>query len=1149
VPARLLGLVSFSALLLFFAPAAHAEVKAGAAAVDASWHVGASAGQYAGDCVLEPQASCLSVDPSSDTFDPTVHAYRRRPSYGMQSRLSVRAIVIEGPTGERNAIVKNDFYIPQDLVYRRAAQLMEGDDCGIDAEHLTMVSTHNHSSPMYSSSSWGVWAFQDVFDVRFFNYMAERMAAAVRQACDELVPARVGASVGQFDKTHRHSFGPAVADDGTPAGYPNSNTDHDLTVIRFDDISNPADPEPLANLVNWSGHPEFLEGNDLISADYIGHTERIADRETDALTIWTQGAVGTAEPERSTYHSIHERLEFSHKDYAQAEYAARLLGDEIKDTWEEVESGNPEEPGRFVPFDDDFPVKLDDRWFPGPFSHPYPGVSNCRMDKGLEGNPQLPVIGLPDCQGVAGGLGTLTDLIGLPDPGGTIPGIDPGLTTDDFQSLGIPVPENYSAPAYTGLQEDIDVHLQGLRLGDIYLPMCSCEQWFDQSQNIETRTDKIAGNEHLGFDWGEQCDPLPGNEWACPNPNDPSQFLPPVSDHEYRRMRAQVNNAANGWNNAENVLEAESEPVDPNQIKGNYTHDDRCGATPLTPGDEPCGPAETSPSADLGYALTVPIAMANDYNGYIATYREYQRGDHYRKALTGWGPHSSDYMASRLVHIGRRLKNPLVLPPADQAQEAILAVKAELDTAINDQRALALGTIGGTAISAYEAALPDDLDPGATAQPADVERFGASFFSWRGGSNFTDNPRVRVEREISPGQWETYADQSGELPVTLEFPASTDVPSYLTGGAAWEWTAHFEAFVSPFDTGERPLATPPGSYRFVVEGERRDGGGPVAYHLESEAFEVSPWSGITVDDFRLEGDGTMSFAVGPRSSYTVGGPSSDVAVEGAGPEIEAEIGPVDYPDSYESEARFIRNRRTAYRDPGAPGDPAQLEWFCFTCSFRPWVDAGDAETAEVTIIEEASGDTERVSATLSGGRWRTTRTLEGGEVAVVERGAVEDEHGNFNGAASNVLSGGPAPPPPPPGACGTLRTGTGAGEELLGDDASELLLGLDGDDVLDGGGGDDCVHGGGGDDVARGGEGNDQVFGNRGDDRVRGGAGDDYLEPGFGTDVIKGGSGDDVVRSGQRGGDKIDCGSGRDKATLIGRHDRVRRCEKVKRGR
>ena len=71
--------------------------------------------------------------------------------------------------------------------------------------------------------------------------------------------------------------------------------------------------------------------------------------------------------------------------------------------------------------------------------------------------------------------------------------------------------------------------------------------------------------------------------------------------------------------------------------------------------NEACDPGEDSPSAELGYKLTVPISMANDYNGYIATYREFQRGDHYRKALTGWGPHSSDYMASRLVNMGRVL--------------------------------------------------------------------------------------------------------------------------------------------------------------------------------------------------------------------------------------------------------------------------------------------------------------------------------------------------------------------------------------------------------------------------------------------------------------------------------------------------------------
>ncbi|MGH2950754.1 MAG: hypothetical protein ACRDKX_01765, partial [Solirubrobacterales bacterium] len=271
-----------------------------------------------------------------------------------------------------------------------------------------------------------------------------------------------------------------------------------------------------------------------------------------------------------------------------------------------------------------------------------------------------------------------------------------------------------------------------------------------------------------------------------------------------------------------------------------------------------------------------------------------------------------------------------------------------------------------------------------------------------GGSNFTDNPRVRVER-LAGGGWEPYADQSGELPVTLEFPQGSEVASYLLGDQQWHWTAHFETFIAPFDPGERPRATPPGTYRFVVDGMRREGGAAVPYAVESEPFEVSSWSGITVEDLRLEADRTVSFRIGPRSTYTVGGPGSDVDVVGAGPTIEAEIGPIDYPDSYPSTTQFIRERRTAYRDPDAPGDASRLEWFCFACSFRPWVDAGDAAGAEVTIVR-ADGSLERVAATPSGHRWVAARALGPGETAFVEAGGVLDEHGNFNGERSNEVS-------------------------------------------------------------------------------------------------------------------------------------------------
>jgi Neutral/alkaline non-lysosomal ceramidase, N-terminal len=938
------------------------RVRAGVAAVDASWHVGASAGQYATD------GTFVGVH----GVDPTTHSYRRSASYGIQSRLEARALVVEGTDGRRVALVKNDLYIPQDLLYRRTAQLLEQGSSGITRANLTIAVSHDHSSPYYSGTSWGVWAFQDVYDVRFFDYYAKRMAAAVEQAAANLEPVRIGASVSTFDKTHRHSFGPAVADDGTPAGYPHEDTDHDLTVVRFDDVSDPDHPRPLANIVNYSLHPEFLSGNDLISADYLGPMQRMVDRETGALTIYTQNAVGTAEPERSTYHSMHERLEFPHREYAQAELGARLMADAITDTWRDVEHQTAERPDRFVPFEETLEVAIEDRWFPGPTSHPYPGVSNCRADKAFDGDPQFPVVGLPDCEGGVGVLQSLASLAGLPGPPDppSLP-IDPGLSTDDLQSRGIPLPENYSFPSYTGLAEDVSIHLQAFRLGDILFTVCSCEQWFDQSRNIKTRTDFAQDNIWRGYDWASRCtyDGDAADTWTCPNPHNPSTTLPPIATHLYLRMKAQVNNDAQGWNELDWLLWAESEPTDPDTIKGNYTHDEL--------------PPEHS------YRLTVPISMANDYNGYIASYREYQRGDHYRKALTAWGPHSSDYMSSRLVAMGAHLNGGPDLP-AEIGEEKVVA-----DVALNDQRADKLGVIGDTSVRAYEALLPDEGGAAtAIAQPADIERFAATFLTWNGGSNFTDNPRVEVQRLVG-GEWQPYAGQSGEIPVTLDFPEGQDAQSYLEGGHEWRWTAHFEAFASHFDPIEGVRATPEGTYRFVVDGARREGRRAVPYHLESQTFRVAPWDGITVEDLRAERAGKISFTVGPRRKITV---------TSGGPTVQAEIGPIDYPDSYSSPSPFIESSRQVFRDPAAPGDPSRFEWYCFRCSFRPWADTGQPEAAWLTIVH-TDGAEERVRAQRRGERFFVNRPLRRGEQAYVAAGDVVDGFGNTNGAPSASVKG------------------------------------------------------------------------------------------------------------------------------------------------
>src|SRR3954471_15551120 len=109
-PARIV-LPLFVALLAVPAAATanpHANVQAGAAVLDGTYHVGNSAGQYAS-----------TRDGGYGDPDPHVQSVKNQASYGVQSRESVRALVVKGADGKVVAMASDDHYIPQDALWRR----------------------------------------------------------------------------------------------------------------------------------------------------------------------------------------------------------------------------------------------------------------------------------------------------------------------------------------------------------------------------------------------------------------------------------------------------------------------------------------------------------------------------------------------------------------------------------------------------------------------------------------------------------------------------------------------------------------------------------------------------------------------------------------------------------------------------------------------------------------------------------------------------------------------------------------------------------------------------------------------------------------------------------------------------------------------
>src|SRR5205814_3026636 len=221
----------------------------------------------------------------------------------------------------------------------------------------------------------------------------------------------------------------------------------------------------------------------------------------------------------------------------------------------------------------------------------------------------------------------------------------------------------------------------------------SCEAQIDLILNLKSRTNNVTGDIWDGYPWDQYCDAAGGGTYKCENPrtDNPADRSLTVSKAAFDHMKAEIHNDAKGWDDPSYALQANVEPTDPTQIKGNFTKHEL---------QDVC-------SSCAGYALPVGLGHTGDYDGYTVSYREYMNRDSYRKALTSYGPHTADYMVTRLVKMAASLEGgPAV--PSDTLDAA-----AKADEARADAMATALGQASNAAYEGYAASLPDDMGPAA----------------------------------------------------------------------------------------------------------------------------------------------------------------------------------------------------------------------------------------------------------------------------------------------------------------------------------------------------------------------------------------------------------------------------------------------------
>lgn len=941
-------------------------LRAGAAVVDATWHVGASAGQY---------ASNIGTKDITGEWDPNAASTLKRSSYGVASRLSISAVVVQDGKGDPPiALVRDDNYLAQDMLVRRVGQLLAADRSPVTYDHIVLSALHDHSSPYYSTPAAGVWLFQDVADLRMFEYQARQMATAIEHATASMQPAEVGATTVQFAGFQGNIAGADVNEDGSPTGYPLQDNDHGLVVMRFDSLANRSHPRPLATWINYAEHGESLDEYDLISEDWMAPFMRYVTRATHAPMVFSQGSVGSAEgPYEHAYpagkvptltdHGQKFYAIYGHMGFAQAERGAHLLAEHAIAAWKAIgrqqSAGSDAQRRKIhvqVPFQTNPTVRMLTRWYAGPLSHPYPSVGNCRSGPGVGGDPGVPAAGLPDCERVSS--------VGAP----TLP-FSKALF-ENLKAAGLPIPDNYDAPSVGLVEENMRLRLQAVRLGSILLASCACEPQSDVVRNLETRTDRKLHDQWNGFDYAKQKDVdeawpvgydngLPAHHvrachrkdssYSCPDPRDPLGVARlTVSNAAFRHMEAEINNSAAGWNATSYVTRAGSEPVNDARIKGNFTHTE-LGA----------GKYKSCP----GYELPVGLGHTGDYNGYTVSYREYEARDSYRKALTSYGPHTGDYMVTNLVGMAAHLMCGSPVPA--QATDPLAAI----DELRQQSEATVLGQISSHYFDTWAAHIPNSIGPAHVVhQPRRVvRRFNDATMKWVGGDNWTDDPTVMVQRRVH-GQWRRYADQSGEIQVILDRrPALTTAAlKELTGRQDWTWTASMEVYDSYPRADIAHGQVPNGRYRFVVHGHIHLSGKPQPYVVTSRTFAVRPWRGIRLRTVR---------ATSRRATFAVG--------------------PIRYPRM----PKHIPTHLQRYYgdDHGGTGRP-NTPVVCITCTFRPWATRGRV-TAVVVSVYNRHGQVIKVvhAHHLQGtDKWTTALHLRRGQFARVRAGGVRDSYGETN---------------------------------------------------------------------------------------------------------------------------------------------------------
>lgn len=181
-----------------------------------------------------------------------------RPAEGVHDRIHAKALVVSDGTGKFALLTADIVGFPPPV---KPALVEALKNQGWTSGQLMLLASHSHTSiEMNAINTANTFQVPQIgiFNARVYEWLMPRLAQVVRDAEKTLTPVNVGTTSIDLQGWNRNRRGGTLVDP-------------ELTVTRIDTTSG----TPLAVLVNFTAHPTFMSGEDMLfSGDWPGHLQR-----------------------------------------------------------------------------------------------------------------------------------------------------------------------------------------------------------------------------------------------------------------------------------------------------------------------------------------------------------------------------------------------------------------------------------------------------------------------------------------------------------------------------------------------------------------------------------------------------------------------------------------------------------------------------------------------------------------------------------------------------------------------------------------------------------------------------------------------------------------------------------------------------------